>query len=119
MDFSKIVLSKRDISLLKDVRDGIATYADPGIDNLIKLGLVTTDFVIQSSYEPNNTNQTISLTDNGITYLVYVENTNADRRREYRHDWMLAIFSVIGGALLSDPLWSFINWFANCLSKLF
>ena len=38
-------------------------------------------------------------------------------RREFRHDWKIAIFSALAGSLLSRPLWSGIDWMIAWLSK--
>lgn len=38
-------------------------------------------------------------------------------RRQFRHDWMIAIFSAFAGALLSRPLWGGIEWFIGFFSK--
>lgn len=33
-----------------------------------------------------------------------------EKRIQHRHDWAIAIFSTLGGALLSQPLWSALNF---------
>lgn len=31
-------------------------------------------------------------------------------RRQFRHDWKIAVFSAFAGALLSRPLWDGLDW---------
>ena len=38
-----------------------------------------------------------------------------EKRSQRRHDWAIAIFSTLGGALLSDPLWNLINRILNLI----
>ena len=47
------------------------------------------------------------------------ERNGTDERikRIFRHEWYIAIFSAIAGALLSRPLWSGIEWIVALLSK--
>ena len=53
---------------------------------------------------------TIALTPAGLKHLDDHLQKVADRRKQFAHDWRLALFSVIGGALLSDPLWILLRW---------
>lgn len=38
-------------------------------------------------------------------------------RREFSHDWKIAIFTAFAGALLSRPIWSGIDWLIGLFSK--
>ena len=118
INFQNIALSKREISLLKDVRDGIGTYADKGIDRLIQLNLVYPSWSVQTvSSEPGSCNSDIALTEDGISYLIYLDNLDRAQRSNRSHDWRIAIFSAFAGALLSKPLWAIIDnvmkWVSN------
>lgn len=31
-------------------------------------------------------------------------------RRQFRHDWKIAVFSAFAGALISRPLWDGLDW---------
>ena len=32
-----------------------------------------------------------------------------EKKSQHRHEWAIAIFSTLGGALLSDPLWNLLR----------
>ncbi|MBP3304909.1 MAG: hypothetical protein J6L24_02965 [Oscillospiraceae bacterium] len=49
------------------------------------------------------------ISDRGWDYLIFLEHQERDIRREYRHDWKIALFSALGGALISEPLWDLIR----------
>ena len=34
----------------------------------------------------------------------------AEKKAQRRHEWMLAIFTALTGALLSEPLWALLGW---------
>lgn len=50
------------------------------------------------------------ISDRGCDYLIFLEHRERAIRREYRHDWKIAVFSALGGALLSEPLWDLIRF---------
>lgn len=52
----------------------------------------------------------------GKEYLAYLGHRKKDKSSDRRHDWVIAIFSVIVGAVLSRPLWQIIDWLAGLLS---
>lgn len=49
------------------------------------------------------------INDRGRDYLTFLEHRERAIRREYRHDWKITVFSALGGALLSEPLWDLIR----------
>lgn len=51
----------------------------------------------------------LRLTPSGIDRLDALIKERSDRRRQFFHDWMIAVVSILGGALLSDPLWSLLH----------
>lgn len=59
----------------------------------------------------------IKLEPSGTARLVELTQERTQRRKQFSHDWMIAAFSIIGGALLSNPLWEFIAWLADILVK--
>ena len=66
-------------------------------------------------YKPNKYDGTriIILTDKGKAYF---EN-EAEKSRQTRHDWLVAIIPAILGALLSEPLWAFIRYVLQFLQE--
>lgn len=55
----------------------------------------------------------IILTDKGRAYF---EN-EAEKSRQLRHDWLIAIIPAVLGALLSEPLWSLIRYVLQFLQE--
>lgn len=74
---------------------------------LESLGYLTYD------QEDNSDVRFISLTTSGIHYFEDV----ASEKRRSAHDWRIAIFSAIAGALASEPLWWAIHWIFNLLQN--
>lgn len=55
------------------------------------------------------------INDRGEDYLIYLECRERENRRERLHDWKIALFSTLGGALLSAPLWDGIRFLLRLL----
>lgn len=51
----------------------------------------------------------IFLTDKGWHYFETQEDENTKTRKNFIHDWIIAIFSAVAGALFSRPLWNLIE----------
>lgn len=51
----------------------------------------------------------VTLTHKGIARLDELTKQQKEKREQRRHEWVLAIFSALAGALLSEPLWAIIN----------
>lgn len=66
-------------------------------------------------YKPFTQGETreIILTDKGRSYF---EN-EAEKSRQLRHDWLVAIIPAVLGALLSEPLWSLIRYVLQFLQE--
>ena len=54
----------------------------------------------------------LQVTDKGRQVLLWYDS----RRKDRAHDWKIAIFSAISGALLSQPLWALLHAFADWFS---
>lgn len=59
----------------------------------------------------------IRITDAGRRYLITEPYRIADEKRQRRHEWMLAIFSTLVGALASEPIWVLIKTVAEAFQK--
>lgn len=55
----------------------------------------------------------LQITDKGRQVLLWYDS----RRKDQTHDWKIAIFSAVSGALLSQPLWALLHAFADWLSE--
>ena len=51
----------------------------------------------------------LSLTTKGIMRLDELTHQEREKKQQRRHEWLIAIFSSLVGALLSEPLWAIIN----------
>lgn len=51
----------------------------------------------------------VMLTQKGIARLDELEQQQKEKKEQRRHEWLLAIFSALFGALLSEPLWVVIK----------
>lgn len=52
----------------------------------------------------------ITPTDSGLSYFEKEDDDAAKTKKIFTHEWKIAIFSAITGALLSKPLWAFFEW---------
>ena len=106
LTFDQIALSKREYRLLKKTsKHKIALSTCP---RLKELGLIDEIFDPVSGYMPHATGYA-QINKNGINYLAYKRDIETKTRKEHTHNWLIAIFSVVAGALLSKPLWSLIE----------
>lgn len=55
------------------------------------------------------------LTDAGKQFLNLTRDREDREKRRFRHDWKIATFSALAGALLSKPLWSGIEFFVTLI----
>lgn len=53
----------------------------------------------------------LQVTDKGRQVLLWYDN----RREDQTHDWKIAIFSAVSGALLSQPVWALLHFFADLI----
>lgn len=51
----------------------------------------------------------LSITDKGQIYLDMLITDDELRRKQYCHDWKIALSSALAGALLSEPVWTLIK----------
>lgn len=55
--------------------------------------------------------------ERGVSYLRYINDESAKSRKDRAHDWKIAVFTAIAGALLSKPIWTVINQIVEAFSK--
>lgn len=61
----------------------------------------------------------LEISDNGRDYLIAYAARQKELREARRHDWLIALLSTFGGAVLSKPLWDAFEWIFNRLGQLF
>lgn len=59
-----------------------------------------------------------TVTEKGMQVLLHHQCAADDRRQEHWHNWIIAIFSTFGGALLSKPVWDGIGWFIEWIKEI-
>lgn len=59
-----------------------------------------------------------SITEKGLQVLLSHQHADDDRKQEHRHNWLIAVFSTLGGALLSKPLWDGIEWLTELIQEI-
>lgn len=62
--------------------------------------------LVEYRLDPRDNCKYITITDRGKRYF----QDKDEKKRSFRHDWRIAIFSAISGALLSEPLWACLRW---------
>jgi len=108
MDFENIFLEKKELKRLRKLaKSNQWIKSVPTDSQLINKRLVEhslfwdTDGNIQGWHS--------KIIDKGKDYLKYYDRHRNERRSDRLHDWLIAIASMIGGALLSEPLWNWIR----------
>lgn len=98
---------------------------DPSADHQLLLSLVAND-VVSGSLEPFSI---ICFGAAGHARLSYLQSEKEkmdqqaaqdtkEKRKQFRHDWAIAIFSALSGALLSEPLWLGIQFVIEFIQSL-
>lgn len=59
----------------------------------------------------------IYLTSMGCAYFETQADAEDKSRKEKIHDWMIAVFTAIAGALLSEPLWALLRMVYQAITK--
>lgn len=114
--FDEIFLSRKDIRILK--KSEKASVPTKECKNLLIYKFVDEIKVNNPGYLPKSTG-TAQINNLGISYLAYIKAKNNDRKRDHMHDWLVAVFSTLAGAVLSKPLWEFIEWICYALAEIF
>lgn len=118
IDFDHIALSKGEMEVLKELsaRNMLFDGEKMGImAKLVSAGLAEKKAALLNK----ETCEIVKINDNGNFYLAYKKMEAEEKRKSNLHDWKITIFSTIGGALLSRPLWDSIEWILAVVAKLF
>ena len=85
---------------------GLAASIDPErvVDVLSAMGYIS------AKCPPMEKQRKITLTNAGICYFENQADQRAERRSRRLHDWLIAIFSAMAGAIASEPLWRFLHF---------
>lgn len=83
--------------------------ADETIEVLKSMGL------IDYTKERDGSIYDIIPSESGLSYFEREADDKAKRKEEHIHNWKLAIFSALVGALASEPLWAGIRFLASII----
>ena len=115
LSFDQIALSRSEMRYLrKAAKEKVELRKCSRLKNL---GLVDEERKGMPGYTPTPTGFA-EINQDGINYLAYIKGQKQSKRKAYRHDWSIAIFSTLLGALVSRPLWEFIDWIRTVLFGL-
>ena len=70
--------------------------------------LIGSELIIYHKDYPNSP-AAIKLSPKGMAYLEDQAEKKKERRKQNLHNWKIAIFTAIAGALLSKPIWDVIG----------
>lgn len=65
--------------------------------------------LVEYRHEYGPSEKTIRLTKQGRCYFEDQQEIDERRTKQFKHDWKIAIFSAIAGALASEPLWAVLH----------
>lgn len=66
----------------------------------------------------SRTKENLRITEAGRQVLLREAYDKQQTRKEHRHNWLIAVFSTVGGAVLSKPLWEAIEWLTAWLVRI-
>lgn len=106
IEVKDIQLTKKAMKLLKTISDA-KNYEVSSISDSDAFKLLLEYELV--SFSRNG--QWVYIVPKGTQVLLRYENEKRARSQEHRHNWRIAIFSTLGGAILSKPIWDIIDWF--------
>lgn len=112
-DFPMICLSKEELRLLRRIIKEGKDYIkvdENNIDHATRLRDFDFIRIMRTDCPGKESVQFCEIRARGITYSNYIDAEKRKEKRSRAHDWKIAVFSVLGGAFLSAPLWAFIRW---------
>ena len=116
MDFEKIILSTKQVKRLKQLMlypEGLPRSKED--HDLINYRLIDSMHYINS----DKTGTTVyRINTDGKEYLKWLTFREREKQSDRRHDWIIALFSVLAGAVLSRPLWETIDWIRSLFTSI-
>lgn len=114
-DFPYIALSNTEFHLLKSSEIDIVLVTNKNQNSAAKLRDLDLIKIIRSDQSDK---RHCVIRDRGRNYLRYIENLKEEKKKSNLHDWKIAVFSVLGAAILSRPLWAGFDWVISNLLPL-
>lgn len=107
MDFDSVLLTKKELRRLQQLAN-----APEGLPRAVEDHNLHNKMLIYSEHYRNEDGTGSSLyfiSQDGKDYLEQKKRNDRTERKDRQHDWNIALFSLIAGALLSRPLWETID----------
>lgn len=105
-DFPFIHLSRKELILLKSTTHGLVEITPKNQSAACRLR----DLVFIRILQPKSNVEVCEIRIRGRNFLHYLSGEKSEKRRDHIHDWKIAVFSALAGALLSQPMWDFLRW---------
>lgn len=87
----------------------INKYLPANVDPIPVLSYLVEKEYIRVNSDSDGSHVTVHLLSAGKTYFEDKSDRLAERRQRNLHDWLIAIFSALIGAIASEPLWAGIH----------
>lgn len=85
------------------------------VDAVQVVNLLRSMQLVTYTVERDGSIHDIKPTDGGLNYFEKEDDEKEKNRKEFAHEWKIAVFSALTGAFLSKPIWDFLNWAYNIL----
>lgn len=112
LSFDYIALSNQEVKLLERIASQNIPDVVSGesLDRLFRHNLVENTMQVRTDgLESKIFMKAVVITPYGKDYLAYIRKCESDHKRNLRQSILVTILSAVLGALLSQPVWDFIN----------
>lgn len=108
-DFPVIYLNKRQEDLLRECALDYVKKTDENKADAIHLRDLDFIRINKTDCADRENVEFCEIRDRGINYLAYLDGERAKEKRQFLHNWKIAVFSAFAGAFLARPLWAGID----------
>lgn len=112
LSFDYIALSEYEEKLLLQIKlqDIPDVVSSDSLERLFRHNLVKNHMIVETEGADSQVFlKAVMITDYGKDYLAYVAKQKRERRKSFLQSIIITAISAIMGALLSQPVWSFLN----------
>lgn len=114
-DFPFIHLSKQQEQLLRKCKLDYVKKEDGNKSDAIHLRDLDFIYINRTDSSERENIEFCEIRERGINYLAYLNGEREKEKRQFSHNWKVAMFSAFSGALLARPLWAGIDWFISAV----
>lgn len=112
LSFDYIALSDAEEKLLLQIKRQSLPDVVSGdsLERLFRHNLVANTMRVEVSETDSRVYlKAVAITEYGKDYLAYVQKMKLDKKKNLRQSILLTVLSAVLGALLSQPMWTFLN----------